>query len=102
VMVLKTLETMGPLHGYGMPPNSEQNQWRSAVRQLRNFVPVASQAGARGIHRFRVGRLRQPIVKQNITNSPEQDGNQLQRETRDWEQGNHDPRALLVTGRKSS
>ncbi len=59
VMVLKTLETMGPLHRIWDCPPNRADQWRSAVGQLRNIVPVASQAGARGIHRLRVGPLRQ-------------------------------------------
>ena len=38
VMVLKTLETMGPLHGYGIafPPN-RADEWRFVVCQLWNL-----------------------------------------------------------------
>ena len=59
LMVLKTLETMGPLHGYGIARRIEQTSGDLLSRQLRHALSRAAQARAGRGDRLRVGRLRQ-------------------------------------------
>ena len=51
LMVLKTLETMGPLQGYGIARRIEQTSDNLFERPIRDVVPSAFETGARGLHR---------------------------------------------------
>ena len=59
LMILKTLETMGPQHGYGIARRIEQTSGNKLLRQLRHALSGAAEARAGGLHRVRVGRVRQ-------------------------------------------
>ena len=59
LMILKTLETMGPQHGYGLARRIEQTSGDLLAVELRNAVSRAAQAGAGGIRSLRMGHLRQ-------------------------------------------
>jgi hypothetical protein len=58
LMVLKTLDVLGPLHGYGITRRIEQISGDLLARQSRHSLSCASQARTGRRHRFRMGRLR--------------------------------------------
>ncbi len=67
LMVLKTLDTLGPLHGYGIARRIEQtsgdllavkDQRRFAGGELRHAVSGTPEAGAGRLHPLRMGPLR--------------------------------------------
>ncbi len=85
LMVLKTLETMGPLHGYGIARRIEQTSGDRAVAQLRNPVSRVAEAGAGGLDRLRMGRFGQQS-KSEVLRLTRAGRKQLEREARDWAQ----------------
>ena len=59
LMVLKTLEAMGPLHGYGIARRIEQTSGQLLAINYGTLYPGAAQARAGRRHRGRLGRVRQ-------------------------------------------
>ena len=59
LMVLKTLDVLGPLHGYGIARRIEQISGDLLTRQPGHAVSGAAEAGAGGFYRLRMGRLRE-------------------------------------------
>ena len=57
LMVLKTLEAMGAMHGYGIARRIEQVSGDRLILN-RDVVPGAAEAGAGGLSRLRMGRVR--------------------------------------------
>ena len=58
LMVLKTLEVMGPLHGYGVARRIEQTSGDLLSINHGTLYPVLLKPGTGGGDRFEVGRLR--------------------------------------------
>ena len=100
LMVLKTLETMGPLHGYGIARRIEQTSGESR-RQLRDAVSGAAQAGTGGVHRLRMGRLRQQ-PQGEVLQLTRAGRKQMQSETREWEQTTAILARFLTPGEEAS
>ncbi len=67
LMVLKTLETMGPLHGYGIARRIEQTSGDLLVAQLRHAVSGAAEAGAGRLDQRRSGERRTTIARPSST-----------------------------------
>lgn len=81
LIVLKTLETMGPLQGYGIArPRADQR--RSAGGQLRNAVSGAVEIGAGGIHRVRASRTTTAAKYYTLRCAGHR---QVEREAQEWE-----------------
>ncbi len=59
LMVLKTLETMGPLHGYGIARRIEQTSGHLLAINYGTLYPALLKLEQEGRHRGRVGRLGQ-------------------------------------------
>ena len=59
LMVLKTLDVLGPLHGYGIARRIEQISGDLLTRESRHAVSRPAEAGAGGFDRLRMGRLRE-------------------------------------------
>ena len=59
LMVLKSLEVMGPLHGYGVARRIEQTSGDLLSINHGTLLPGSAEAGTGGCDRFEVGRLRQ-------------------------------------------
>ena len=57
LMVLKTLDVLGPLHGYGIARRIEQISRRAAGRESGESLSSAVEARARRRDRVRVGRF---------------------------------------------
>ena len=57
LMILKTVEALGPLHGYGIARRIEQTSGESSRRQLRHHLPCAAETRAGRLPRGRVGNL---------------------------------------------
>ncbi len=58
LMVLKTLETLGPLHGYGIARRIEQTSGDLIALELWNSLSRLVEAGTGRLDLFRVGRFR--------------------------------------------
>ena len=84
LMVLKTLETLGPLHGYGIARRIEQTSGDNALPELRHAVPRAAEAGAGGLHRVGVGAVREQPQGEVLQADPCR-RKQVERETLEWE-----------------
>ena len=59
LIVLRTLETMGPLHGWGIAQRLEQVSEDAAARQPGHPLSRAAAAGAAGPHPLEVGHVRE-------------------------------------------
>ena len=59
LMVLRTLETLGPLHGWGIAQRLEQVSERRSARQSGDALSRAVAARAAWPHSLEVGHLRQ-------------------------------------------
>ena len=59
LMVLKTLDAMGPQHGYGLARRIEQISEDALARQSGDHLPLPDPAGAEALDFGQVGRLRQ-------------------------------------------
>ena len=59
LMILKTLETLGPLHGYGIARRIEQTSGGLLAINYGTALPGPAQARAGGLHQLGMGRLRQ-------------------------------------------
>ena len=57
LMVLKTLDVLGPLHGYGIARRIEQISGGPAGGESRHSLSGAVEAGAGGVNRVGMGRL---------------------------------------------
>ena len=57
LMILKTIEALGPLHGYGIARRIEQTSGDQLSLELWNALSFVAQAGTGGMDRFRMGRL---------------------------------------------
>ena len=76
LMVLKTLETLGPLHGYGVARRIEQTSGNKLLVNYGTLVSRAAEARAGGVHHVGVGRVRQQPqgeVLQADTRGPQTD-----------------------------
>ena len=58
LMVLRTLATMGPQHGYGLARRIEQISGDQLVPQLRHALSRIAQARTGRSHHFRMGCFR--------------------------------------------
>ena len=58
LMVLKTLDVLGSLHGYGIARRIEQISGDLLAVNQGTLYPVLLEARARRRHRIRMGRLR--------------------------------------------
>ena len=67
LMVLKTLETMGPQHGYGIARRIEQVSERRAEPEPGNDLSGAAAAGAAGMDQGGVGDVRSTGGGRGIT-----------------------------------
>ena len=88
LMVLKTLETMGPLHGYGIARRIEQTSGDRAVAQLRHALPGAAEARAGRLHRRPSGASPTTTARRSSTGSPSGQAG-TGSEERDWQRA-HD------------
>ena len=68
-MILKTLETMGPQHGYGIARRIEQTSGQLLRAQLRHALPGAAEARAGGLHQSRRGACRTTTAAPSSTSS---------------------------------
>ena len=57
LMVLKTLDVLGPLHGYGIARRIEQISGDLLAVNQGTLVSRAAEAGAGGLDRLRMGRF---------------------------------------------
>ena len=57
LMVLKTLDAMGPMHGYGIARRIEQISEDALAREPGHRLSVPHPAGAEGLDRRRVGHV---------------------------------------------
>ena len=57
LMVLKTLETMGPLHGYGIARRIEQTSQDRLVLNYGTLYPALLRLEQEGAYHFAMGRL---------------------------------------------
>ena len=85
LMVLKTLDAMGPLHGYGISRRLEQLS--EALLQLNEGTVYASllRLTAEGLDHLRLGRVREQPEGEVLLDHPRRTGSQLARETESWE-----------------
>ncbi len=88
LMVLKTLETVGPQHGYGIARRIEQISGNIPLAELWNALSRVVEAGAgEGAIVSEWGLSEQPTCKglkfYKLTRAGRK---QIERETRDWEQ----------------
>ena len=63
-MILKTLETMGPQHGYGIARRIEQTSGHLLLVNYGTLYPRAAQARTGRLRHVRVGRVRQQSPRQ--------------------------------------
>ena len=84
-MVLKTLETMGPLHGYGIARRIEQTSGDVLVAELRHALPRAAEArtGGRIASEWGVSENNRQAKFYRLTRAGRK---QLEQEAREWEQ----------------
>ena len=59
LMVLKTLETMGPLHGYGIARRIEQTSGNLLALNYGTLYPALLKLEQEGVNRLRVGNVGQ-------------------------------------------
>jgi hypothetical protein len=69
-MILKTLEAMGPLHGYGIARRIEQVADGQIGGAVRHDLPGPIEAGAGGPHFVRMGSLRYQSPRQILQFDP--------------------------------
>ncbi len=87
LMVLKTLERGGSLHGYGIARQIEQTSADLLSVNYGTFVSRFAQARTRGIHHFRMGSFGQQSegeVLSTCTRAGRE--TQIENETQEWEQ----------------
>lgn len=85
VMVLKTLETMGPLHGYGIARRIEQTSGNLLTLNYGTLYPALLKLEQEGAiaSEWGVSENNRKAKFYRLTRAGRQ---QLARETRDWEQ----------------
>jgi DNA-binding PadR family transcriptional regulator len=57
LMVLRTLETMGPQHGYGLARRIEQISGDLLALNYGTLYPALLEAGTRGLHPLAMGKF---------------------------------------------
>ena len=67
LMVLKTLDAMGPLHGFGIGRRIEQGQRRGPAGQPGDHLPLSRSPGAEGMDHRRVGCFRRTTARRSST-----------------------------------
>ena len=67
LMVLKTLETLGPLHGYGIARRIEQTSGDKLSLNYGTLYPSAAEAGAGGLRRVGVGDCPRTTARRSST-----------------------------------
>ena len=84
LMVLKTLEGLGPLHGYGIARRIEQTSSNHLVCQLRHDLPGPAEARAGGLTspEWGVSENNRKAKFYRLTRAGRK---QLEKETRYWE-----------------
>jgi PadR family transcriptional regulator, regulatory protein PadR len=85
LMVLKTLETMGPQHGYGMARRIEQVSGNLLVLNYGTLYPALLKLGQEGsiISEWGVSDKNRKAKFYKLTRAGRK---HLERETKDWEQ----------------
>ncbi len=64
LMILKTLEVLGPLHGYGVARRIEETSKNRLTLNYGTLYPALAQARAGGIHHRRVAPVREQPPRQ--------------------------------------
>ncbi|HKW68825.1 MAG TPA: PadR family transcriptional regulator [Terriglobales bacterium] len=85
LMVLKTLETMGPLHGYGMARRIEQTSGQLLALNYGTLYPALLKLEQEGYISSEWG-LSENNRKAKYYKLTRAGHKQLEKETRDWEQ----------------
>jgi transcriptional regulator len=85
LMVLKTLEMMGPLHGYGIARRIEQTSGDQLVLNYGTLYPALLKLEQEGVisSEWGVSENKRKAKFYRLTRAGRR---QLERETRDWEQ----------------
>ena len=84
LMVLKTLEGLGPLHGYGIARRIEQTSSNHLSGELRHHLPGPAQARAGGLHRLGMG-VSENNRRAKFYRLTRAGRKHLEREARSWE-----------------
>ncbi len=84
LMVLKTLDVMGPLHGYGLARRIEQVSDQALAAQPGDALPGARAARAARLDRLRAGACPTAAGARASTASRRAGRRQLQAETESW------------------
>jgi PadR family transcriptional regulator, regulatory protein PadR len=84
LMILKTLETLGPLHGYGIARRIEQTSGGSLSLNYGTVYPALLKLEQEG-HIASEWGLSENNRKAKFYRLTRSGGKQLERETRDWE-----------------
>ena len=85
LMVLKTLETMGPLHGYGIARRIEQTSGQRLAVNYGTIYPALLKLEQEGYIRSEWG-VSENHRKAKLYKITRAGRRQLEREARDWEQ----------------
>ncbi len=100
LMVLKTLETMGPLHGYGIARRIEQTSGRRLAVNYGTIYPALLKLEQEGCVASEWG-LSENNRKAKYYRLTRAGRKQLDREARDWEQTNEILARFLSPGKSS-
>jgi transcriptional regulator len=85
LMVLKTLETMGPLHGYGVARRIEQTSGESLVVQYGTLYPALLKLEQEGYIQSEWG-LSENNRRARFYRLTRAGRKQVERETREWQE----------------
>ncbi len=69
-MVLRTLDTLGPLHGWGIARRIEQISGDALELNQGSLYPALLRLAANGLDHFEVGRIRQQPARQVLRHHP--------------------------------
>ena len=98
LMILKTLETMGPQHGYGIARRIEQTSGHSLLINYGTLYPALLKLDQEGYIKSGLGSLRQQPARQVLP--ADADGTKAARTRRPRLGAHHrDPRAFPHPGR---
>lgn len=101
LMVLKTLETMGPLHGYGLARRIEQTSGDKLLLNYGSIYPALVRLEQEGCisSEWGVSENNRKAKYYKITSSGRR---QLHKETREWAEATSIVARFLTLGRKPS
>ena len=94
LMVLKTLETMGPLHGYGIARRIEQTSGDLLSLNYGTLYPALLKLEQEGYDRGGVGRVGEQSQGQ-VLQADARGRKQLKQEAREWDRPRRSWRAFL-------